>query len=650
MRGFDDRKFIDAAVHAVRELLASAAERSVGASRTADEVPPTLGHIDEFDDLADFRDRSWPLIAERVGRVAEAFGVADDVEEVLLGLTTLVYSYPSFAVACRVLGATSRSAQLTAGLAGALIESSGLCDDRVVSAVSPGSVLVSQSVLRVAPASESGARTIALNDVVARFVTGDDQPPASLVGMLDEHPICLTDSQAEEIVGRIDAAGTHLHVVNRGGDAGLEAAAGALVMAQLSPMVVTMAGCEPTHSLGAVEDALVYAALAGRGLIIDLTSTDHHGNTWLFGRMSLARVRTISVSTESPAPCCGIVAIHRARQVDLLTRQELWRILGEAAGVDIAPHLHQLSAFVVTPRVMTTTMSRVAAEAPTASGVGGALIRAVLRELPRTVGSTVEMVTDARLADLVLPIEVRDELDDFLSFSVQRTSLTDHDSHTVPVASLLLAGSPGTGKTSCARALSAELGVPLLTVELSRVVDKYVGETERRLEDIFTRAEADGCLLFFDEADSLFGARAGVKDARDRYANQQVSYLLQRLEKYAGVCVLATNFLGNIDKAFIRRLSYVITLKTVDADARFDIWRRHLGDAALVGDDFLGWLARDNELTPAEIVAVCRRSQTRAARLGHDLDHEVVSHCLRKEYGKSGRMPPTQTRWTEKKT
>lgn len=138
--------------------------------------------------------------------------------------------------------------------------------------------------------------------------------------------------------------------------------------------------------------------------------------------------------------------------------------------------------------------------------------------------------------------------------------------------SILLSGPPGTGKTMSANAIAGELGIPLYQINLSNVVDKYIGETEKNLERIFSFAEKTNVVLFFDEADSIFGKRSDVKDSKDKYANNETSYLLQRMETYNGIVILATNIKGNIDPAFMRRIRYVIQYDTPDADVRRQIW------------------------------------------------------------------------------
>jgi len=140
--------------------------------------------------------------------------------------------------------------------------------------------------------------------------------------------------------------------------------------------------------------------------------------------------------------------------------------------------------------------------------------------------------------------------------------------------SLLLSGPSGTGKTMAAEVIARDLDLDLFRVDLSRIVSKYIGETEKNLRAVFDAAEASGAVLFFDEADALFGKRSEVKDSHDRYANIEVSYLLQRMESYSGLAILATNMKNHFDPSFMRRIRYVIDVPFPDAEARRRIWQK----------------------------------------------------------------------------
>jgi SpoVK/Ycf46/Vps4 family AAA+-type ATPase len=151
--------------------------------------------------------------------------------------------------------------------------------------------------------------------------------------------------------------------------------------------------------------------------------------------------------------------------------------------------------------------------------------------------------------------------------------------------SAMFSGEPGTGKTMSAEVIAHELGMELYKIDISTVVSKYIGETEKNLKQIFDQAQCSNAVLFFDEADALFGKRTEVKDSHDRYANIEVSYLLQKIEEFNGVVIMATNFSQNLDSAFTRRLHAVVTFQPPDKDDRREIWKRVFPEETPLAED-----------------------------------------------------------------
>jgi SpoVK/Ycf46/Vps4 family AAA+-type ATPase len=189
-----------------------------------------------------------------------------------------------------------------------------------------------------------------------------------------------------------------------------------------------------------------------------------------------------------------------------------------------------------------------------------------------------------------------------------------------------------------AQALARDLDTEAFVVDLSRVTSKYIGESEKNLDAVFSDAERAGAVLLFDEADALFGKRSEIKDAHDRYANIEVAYLLQRMEAFSGLAILSTNFRGNLDEAFLRRLRFVVEFPKPDADGREDIWRRCLPDSAPVADDVnLRLLARRLELTGGNIRQITVRAAFAAAADGEpEIAMRHVLHAARAELQKLG--------------
>jgi len=204
---------------------------------------------------------------------------------------------------------------------------------------------------------------------------------------------------------------------------------------------------------------------------------------------------------------------------------------------------------------------------------------------------------------------------------------------------VLFAGESGTGKTMAAEVLAGELGLELFRVDLATIVSKYIGETEKNLDRIFDAAIGSNAILFFDEADALFGKRSEVSDAHDRYANIEVAYLLQKMEGYPGAVILATNFRQNIDDAFVRRLDFVIDFPFPEPDDRKLIWRLLLPDEAPLSHDVdLDFLASQFKLSGGAIRNCSLGAAFQAADEGTDITMRHLVRAVAQEFGKQGRL------------
>ncbi len=199
--------------------------------------------------------------------------------------------------------------------------------------------------------------------------------------------------------------------------------------------------------------------------------------------------------------------------------------------------------------------------------------------------------------------------------------------------SALFAGESGTGKTLAAEVLANELGLPLYRIDLSAVVSKYIGETEKNLRRVFDAAEATGAILLFDEADALFGKRSEVKDSHDRYANIEVSYLLQRMESYAGLAILTTNFKSALDPAFLRRIRFVVNFSFPDANQRAEIWRRIFPPQTPLDGVDVGRLTRLS-VAGGNIRNIAVNAAFLAAGAGEPVGMSHLLHAARREYAK----------------
>jgi len=204
----------------------------------------------------------------------------------------------------------------------------------------------------------------------------------------------------------------------------------------------------------------------------------------------------------------------------------------------------------------------------------------------------------------------------------------------------LFSGPPGTGKTMAAEVIASDLQLDLFKIDLSQVVSKYIGETEKNLSHVFARAGEGNCILFFDECDALFGKRTEVRDAHDRYANIEVAYLLQRIEEYEGLCIMATNFQQNLDPAFVRRIRFIVPIEFPDQDSRRKIWEGIWPEATpLSGEIDVDFLARQYKFAGGSIrnVAVSAAFLAVGDEESGRVEMKHILHAVRREIEKGGR-------------
>jgi hypothetical protein len=244
----------------------------------------------------------------------------------------------------------------------------------------------------------------------------------------------------------------------------------------------------------------------------------------------------------------------------------------------------------------------------------------------------------ARWQDLVLPKTQVETLKQIVAYMRQRNvvhgrwGFADRYSRGLG-ATALFAGSSGTGKTMAAEVIGAELDLDLYQIDLSSVVSKYIGETEKNLRRVFDAAEESAAVLLFDEADALFGKRSEVRDSHDRYANIEVSYLLQRMEAYSGLAILTTNMKSALDDAFLRRIRFIIQFPFPDLAGRQRIWERVFPGKTPVGDLNFGLLARLN-VSGGVIRNIATHAAFLAAEEGKPVTMEMIRRAAQVEYAK----------------
>jgi SpoVK/Ycf46/Vps4 family AAA+-type ATPase len=203
----------------------------------------------------------------------------------------------------------------------------------------------------------------------------------------------------------------------------------------------------------------------------------------------------------------------------------------------------------------------------------------------------------------------------------------------------LFAGPSGTGKTMASEIIANELGLNLYRIDLSQIVSKYIGETEKNLEAVFTAAEDANSVLFFDEADALFGKRSEVRDSHDRYANIEISYLLQKMEQYEGVAILATNLRQNLDESFVRRLAFTVHFPFPDEADRCRIWLGIWPREIPLGEDVdIDFISQQFKLSGGNIKNVALAAAFLAAADGSSVTMPYLLHATGREFQKMGEV------------
>ena len=244
--------------------------------------------------------------------------------------------------------------------------------------------------------------------------------------------------------------------------------------------------------------------------------------------------------------------------------------------------------------------------------------------------------------DLVLNAGTRIQVDEILAWMEHGNTLLnewDMGRKFRPGYRCLFYGPPGTGKTMTACLLGKATGREVYKIDLSMIISKWVGETEKNLGRIFDKAQSKGWILFFDEADALFGKRTEISSSHDRYANQEVAYLLQRIELFDGVTILATNLKDNLDQAFTRRFESLVYFPPPNASERRLIWQKAFSDKAKLAPDIdLDKISEQYDLTGATIMNVVRYASLQAIRRNErEIRLADLSQGIRKEYAKEGR-------------
>jgi AAA+ superfamily predicted ATPase len=336
----------------------------------------------------------------------------------------------------------------------------------------------------------------------------------------------------------------------------------------------------------------------------------------------------------------------------LAERTEIWeRCLPPALRVRLAPEIWPLAAkFHFTPGQIARVVDLAAMAAPGnadgAPDIGAAELYARCREEAESGlhQFCLKIVPRYGWDDVVLAADAIRQLQEICRWVKHRARVYDGWGFGDKLAygkgiAVLFSGASGTGKTMSAEVIARDLQLDLFRVDLARVVSKYIGETERNLSRIFSQTSSGNCVLFFDEADALFGKRTEVKDAHDRYANIEINYLLAEMDRYEGVIIIATNMKGNLDQAFIRRFSHVVEYPLPDEGLREIIWRKSFPHRTPLGSDVdFAFLAQKFNVPGGSIRNIALSSAFLAAADDGKVTMRHVILATKREYQKIGRV------------
>jgi hypothetical protein len=523
--------------------------------------------------------------------------------------------------------------------------------------LAPHAPLVATGLVVVEEAERSWlTRTVAVPDRVCAHLLGDEVPDATVAAVLDGDVSAAVDLPAglTDPLGRLLAGGLRVaYLRQRPGGNAVEVAVAALATAGRQAL-----GVDADRLLREPDPAAVIrlvrreALLRGAGLVVG------PADAFIDAPPALVRALTGGPGGDVPVLLHGAVSWEpswsdqppaqvAAGPLARDARDEVWRSTLDGRLPDT------LDAAAVTAhfRLSTGQIRRAAGAALRQADLAGVPVEPThLRQGARSVNAGRLERLARRIepgvgwADLVLPPVTAAQLRELCARARHRDRVLDEwgmrpGGGRGRGVTGLFAGNSGTGKTMSAEVIAGELGLDLYAVNLATVVDKYVGETEKNLERIFTEAAGVNGVLLFDEADAIFGKRSEVRDAHDRYANIESAYLLQRMETFDGLAILATNLRANLDEAFTRRLDVVVDFPAPDEEQRHLLWERCLAPAVPRVDDLdLAFCARAFELSGGNIRSAATGAAYLAADAGRPVGMADVIGAVAREYRKLGRL------------
>ena len=582
----------------------------------------------------------------------DAIGALFNLSEFERGLVLLagaVELSSSVALACSLAHGDARRPHATFGLALATLPGA------FWSAISPDAPLRRWRLVHVENGGSLTQAAVRLDERILHLLAGVDGPDAALAPFVTVVPTTgapLPRSQqaiADTVVAtwRAANAGTsrarsaHLYGAERDHlravSDGIAAAIGAATTLVVDPVALPPPGPELETVVAAMErECLLTGSLLVVEPVPSIVGDDLH--SWFVRSLLERPPLTIIVASRERVVHDGRVVALAVPHPTLAERRGQWR---DAVGAGDRSSDRVAAGFTLSPRAIQAVAEESRARPATT-------LWTICRERVRTdVGGSARVIVPAAGWDgLVLPEESARQLLDIVEEAAHRAVVHDQWGFARPGArgggtTALFCGPSGTGKTMAAEVIAKALEVDLYHVDLSQVVNKYIGETEKNLARVFDAGERGGAVLLFDEADALFGKRTEVKDSHDRYANIEVSYLLQRMEAYRGVALLTTNLRANLDPAFVRRLRFIVPFPHPDEERRRTIWEQIFPPGVPTeGIDFAG-LAR-LDVTGGTIKNIALSAAYRAAADAGAVTMAHLRHAAEGEYRKLDR-PITET-------
>jgi len=608
------------------------------------EVPPRVDDLD----LHLGHGRGLATLEERFELAAERLGL-DDLERAVLAAVALRDLAPELAVALGQLAPAHPGGNATARAVGRLLAGPGVSVADVLAVLGPHHRLRGLGAIRVGDAGADGValadRPLTLGDRLAALLMGapiDDPGAGGLLRRVDRAALPFgREETIEQLAGLLAVTGRRrpplaVHgpdaphaICNAAGRGLLCVAGGALADGGLARDAVLAATLEDRVL---VVDRLADIVPADRVALPDRLASVPGCVLCLSGSHELAALEYVPVTAIA-------VALPSAAE-----RAAMWSAAlgGAEVPTDVTTaHRLPMSRIADGAGLAATTALAAGRDAVSREDIEHAARAASVSSLGDLA---ITVPGELGWADLVLPERPLVLLQSLTAFLRHRELVLEEwgfgrRAGRAQGLVAMFAGDSGTGKTLAARVLAAELGLELFRIDLATVVSKWLGETEKNLDRVFAAAQGANAVLFFDEADAVFGRRSDVSDSHDRYANLQTAYLLQRIEQHDGPVILATNMRGNIDDAFLRRMDAVVEFPFPQAEHRRRLWELLLPDEAPRGDDVeLDFLAERFELSGGGIRNASIAAAVLAAEAGTAIGMEDLVRGVAMEYAKLGRL------------